>query len=303
MTTSHLANFCTKSTFAKAYVLSQSCNPTNIEFRSYRLWSQCLTDLTSDSRFLIIIPQCLLYYVPAENSKDSASISEEEDSSINDLANTTFSTINSIPSTKPKSLAEEILPNFAIIWVKCLNSTSNRKVYVGFTGVVVSVLIRLTIFSNFSVLYVCICPGSVFQWEFNGSVCFVIRLTIFGNFSVLYVCICPGPVFQWEFNGGVCCVIKLTIFGKFLCYMYAYALYTNFGANSVITVILSSEDHILQMYDMVITRHHFSVWIQSWLWSCHLKTIFWKYMIESSSGIIFQCKFSCDSDYVIWKPY
>ena len=51
-------------------------------------------------------------------------------------------------------------------------------------------MIRLTIFGNFFVLYVCIHPGPVFQWEFNGGVCFVIRLIIFGNFFVLYVCIC-----------------------------------------------------------------------------------------------------------------
>jgi hypothetical protein len=35
------------------------------------------------------------------------------------LANTTFLTINSIPSTKPESSAEEILPNFTVIQVKC----------------------------------------------------------------------------------------------------------------------------------------------------------------------------------------
>ena len=35
-----------------------------------------------------------------------------------------------------------------------------------------------------------ICPGPVFQCEFNGSVHFAIRLTIFGNFFVLSVCIC-----------------------------------------------------------------------------------------------------------------
>ena len=109
----------TKLQIAKAYALSRSCNPRNIEFRSYGLWSQCLTDLTSDSRFLIVIPQHLLYYVPTENSEDSASISEVEDSSIDDLANATFSTIDSIPSTRPESSAVEILPDFAIIRVKC----------------------------------------------------------------------------------------------------------------------------------------------------------------------------------------
>jgi len=33
------------------------------------------------------------------------------------------------------------------------------------------------------------CPGPVFQCEFNGGVHFVNKLTIFGNFFVLYVCI------------------------------------------------------------------------------------------------------------------
>jgi len=92
-------------------------------------------------------------------------------------------------------------------------------------------VIRLTIFGNFFVLHVCICPGPVFQWEFNGSVSVVIRLTIFGNFFALYVCICPRPVFQWEFNGDVRCVIRLTIFGNFFVlyiYMYVCALYTTF---------------------------------------------------------------------------
>jgi hypothetical protein len=31
---------------------------------------------------------------------------------------------------------------------------------------------------------------TIFQCEFNDGVHFVIRLTIFGNFFVLYVCIC-----------------------------------------------------------------------------------------------------------------
>src|SRR5882762_2184025 len=78
----------TKLQIAKAYTLSRSCNPRNIEFRSYGLWSQCLMDLTSDSKFLIVIPQHLLYYVPNEDGEDSAS--DGEDGSNNgDLADTT----------------------------------------------------------------------------------------------------------------------------------------------------------------------------------------------------------------------
>jgi hypothetical protein len=50
----------------------------------------------------------------------------------------------------------------------------------------------------------------------------------------------------------------------FLCVICMYMHYTPlFGANSVVTVIMSSKDQILQMYDMVITRYNFSVRIQS----------------------------------------
>lgn len=105
----------TKLQIAKAYALSRSCNPRNIEFPLYGLWSQYLMDLTSDSRFLIVIPQHLLYYVPTEDSSDS----DEGDSNVEDLADTSISTIDSRPSTKPERSAKEILPDFAIIRVIC----------------------------------------------------------------------------------------------------------------------------------------------------------------------------------------
>ena len=115
-----------------------------------------------------------------------------------------------------------------------------------------------------------ICPGPVFRWEFNGGVHFVIRLTIFGNFFVLYVCICIIHHFSvWIQPWQWLCHLET----KFLKYM-----------------IWSSSGIIFQ-------------WIQPWWWLCHLETIFLKYMIWSSSGIIFQCKFSRDSDYVIWRLY
>ena len=41
------------------------------------------------------------------------------------------------------------------------------------------------------------CPGPVFQYEFNGGACFGIRLTKKGNLFVLYV-FCT--IFQCEFN-------------------------------------------------------------------------------------------------------
>jgi hypothetical protein len=57
------------------------------------------------------------------------------------------------------------------------------------------------------------------------------------------------------------------------------------------------------LYVCICIIHQFSVRIQLWQWLCHPETKFLKYMIWSSSSIIFQCKFSCDSDYVIWRPY
>src|SRR5882724_2041824 len=71
--------------------------------------------------------------------------------------------------------------------------------------------------------------------------------------------ICPGPVFQCEFNCGVHCVIRLTIFGNFfVLYVCMYMCYTPFFiVNSVVTVIVSSRNYLLKIYDMVITRRHF----------------------------------------------
>ena len=71
-----------------------------------------------------------------------------------------------------------------------------------------------------------ICPGPVFQCEFNGGVRFVIRLTIFGNFLKCAIYTPLGSVFQREFNGGVCFVIRLTIFGNFS----KCAIYTPLGS-------------------------------------------------------------------------
>jgi hypothetical protein len=81
----------------------------------------------------------------------------------------------------------------------------------------------------------------------------------------------PDQFFQREFNGGVYFVTRLTIFGNFIV-----------------------------LYVCICIIHHFSA---LWQWLCHPETIFWKYMIWPSSGIIFPCEFSCDSDYVIRRLY
>jgi hypothetical protein len=102
----------TKLNIAKAYALSRSCNPRNVEFSSYGLWCQYWMELTSDSRYLIVIPQHLLYYVPTGDSDEESSNDDDA------LANTTLSTIASGASTRAEKSAEEILPDFAIIRVK-----------------------------------------------------------------------------------------------------------------------------------------------------------------------------------------
>jgi len=173
-------------------------------------------------------------------------------------------------------------------------------------------------------------PGPVFQREFNGGVYFVTRLTIFGNFIVLYECICiihhfsvwiqlwhwlchpetifwkymiwpsSGIIFRWEFSCDCDYVIWRLYFENI---WYGHHQASFFHANSVVTVIMSSKDYILKIYDMAIIKHHFSMQIQLWQWLFHPNTIFWKYMIWPSLSIIFPCKFSCDSDYVIRRLY
>jgi hypothetical protein len=69
-------------------------------------------ELTSDSRHLIVIPQHLLYYIPADSGDDEGSDDDDV------LANTTLSTIDSRTSTRAENSAEEILPDFAIIHVR-----------------------------------------------------------------------------------------------------------------------------------------------------------------------------------------
>ena len=147
-----------------------------------------------------------------------------------------------------------------------------------------------------------ICPEPVFWCEFNGGVHFLIRLTIFGNFFVLYVCICvihrflvriqswrwlchletifwwymiwssPNIIFWWEFSHDGDYVIWRLYFDNI---WYGHHLASFFSENSVVMVTVSSRDHILIIYDMVITKHHFLVRTQSWWWFYHLETIFW----------------------------
>ena len=60
-------------------------------------------------------------------------------------------------------------------------------------------------------------------------------------------------------------------FREFLCFIYMYICYTPFfSVNSAITVIISSGDYILIIYDMVITSHHFLFCIQWWLSLCNI---------------------------------
>ena len=105
-------------------------------------------------------------------------------------------------------------------------------------------------------------------------------------------------VFQCEFSCEGEYVIRRLYIDNI---WYGHHQASFFGVNSAMTVIMSSGDYILTIYDIVITKHHFSVWVQPRQWLCHPETIFWQYMIWSSPGIIFRCEFS--SDYVICRLY
>ena len=97
---------------------------------------------------------------------------------------------------------------------------------------------------------------TIFQCKFNGIVHFTIRLTIFSNFLK-----CVIYTFRTHFSMWIqlWCLIwcQTNHFRQFICFI----CYTTFSSvNSAITVIMSSGEYILIIYDIVI---------------------------------IFQCKFSC----------
>src|SRR6202047_3042993 len=83
---------------------------------------------------------------------------------------------------------------------------------------------------------------TIFQCEFNGSVYFMIRLTIFGNSFVVYVCICVIHHFsvwiQWQ-----CSFYDQTNhIWQFLCSICVYMCYTPFfRVNSMAVFILRSD--------------------------------------------------------------
>jgi hypothetical protein len=49
--------------------------------------------------------------------------------------------------------------------------------------------------------------------------------------------ICPGPVFQYEFNGDVCLVIRLTQYGNFIKSTCSYMFSASFS-NLIPTVMM-----------------------------------------------------------------
>ena len=109
-----------------------------------------------------------------------------------------------------------------------------------------------------------------FRCEFNGSVHFMIRLTIFGNSFVFMYVYALYIIFQCESSGNSDYVIWRPYCHNI---WYGHHQASFFSVNPTVTVIMSSRDHIVIIYDMVITKHHFSVPI------------------------------SCDGDYGIWRLY
>ena len=110
-----------KASLGKAFATSRATNPRNIEYPWYGCWSQILVDLTSQYERLVIIPQHLLYYTPAES--DSL---EADDITVDD-PDSSFSSIPSVATTAPQPFAYEIIPDFAVIRITfCWKSEGPR---------------------------------------------------------------------------------------------------------------------------------------------------------------------------------
>ena len=104
-----------------------------------------------------------------------------------------------------------------------------------------------------------ICPGTVFQWEFNGGVYFCIGLTNFGNFLILHMCIwfmhCFSTRIQWSLwlcnHGGVWAHHMIWV-------LSAIDFYFALNRNGYFTI----RDNIIAIYDMGTIRMHFWIHIQ-----------------------------------------
>ena len=129
-----------------------------------------------------------------------------------------------------------------------------------------------------------ICSGPVFWWEFNGDVHFVIRLTIFGNFFVLYVCICIINHFSVRIQLQQWLCHLNTIFENI---WYGHHQASFFSVNSAVRVIMSSRHYI---FEKIWYGHHQASFfsanstVRVIMSSRHC---IWKNMIWSSSDIIF----------------
>ena len=76
---------------------------------------------------------------------------------------------------------------------------------------------------------------TIFQCEFNGSVHFTIRLTIFGNSFVVYVCICVIHHFSVRIQWQCSFYDQTNHIWQFLCFICMYICYTPFfSVNSAI---------------------------------------------------------------------
>jgi len=156
------------------------------------------------------------------------------------------------------------------------------------------------------------------------------RTNHIGNFFVLYACICFIHHFSvWIQLWQWLCHPRL--YFENIWHGHHQALF--FSVNSVVTVIMSSGDYILKIYNMVITRHCFQCefsWDSDYvisrlhfenIWYGHHQTLFFSvnsvvtvivssggYILKiydmSSPGTVFQCEFSCNmimsfEDYIL----
>ena len=128
-------------------------------------------------------------------------------------------------------------------------------------------------------------PSIIFQWEFSCDGDCVIQRPYFDNLSyghhqasffgensvmtvtvssgdyilIIYDMSSPSIIFWWEFSHDSDSVIWRLYFDNI---WYSHHQASFFSENSVVMVILSFENYILITYDMVITKHNFSVQIE-----------------------------------------
>jgi hypothetical protein len=114
--------------------------------------------------------------------------------------------------------------------------------------------------NNYCTTWMCyICPGPVFQCEFNCDVNLGFGLTCFGNFENWQIYIYAFcTIFQCEVNYNVCSVIGLTCFGNFECvYTFCAIFPCKFNYNVCLVIKITSFGNFQNQYIVICILYQF----------------------------------------------